>query len=205
MSSVEITTKGESTHINFKGAKYLWFVQYMDGYYRSTYELLEKINQDNETLIYPILLCFSQYMELWIKLLFLASYDSNNINTLHIGSHNVCDLIKKFAQKEGKLLEKCNVALEEICSIREKFRYFQDFGYNGDSLSIVARFPLPKEDDGTTNLAVDLNKIDEAKADNFERFKGRMTQVLQESNQVTLKFLKNYFGEKLADAAIDIG
>ena len=193
MSTIEITSKKDKIIVNMRNAQYLWFFKYLDGYYKSSFKLLKQLNQDNTTIIFPILLCLSQYLELWVKSIALSIYDSNDVKKSNIGNHNITEIIAHLVQNEELLLNQYGVSIKQLKSISDKYLYFNHFTCLNSSLSMAARFPINY---GTTDIIINFDKIDEIKKDDFNEFKRNAIEILQICNQIKDTFFEQYLSQK---------
>lgn len=195
MLDVNVNKKENEISINIKNANYLWFLHYIDGYYRCTVELIDKLNgKENKTLIYPILFSFSQYLELWLKLLALTANDSSNVRTLKLDIHTIKYIIKNMVEKYSELLKSYDVDIDSLYQIESKYQYFNDFVINGNNLSMSSRFPL---DNKTDNIIINFDKIDEIEKDNYVTFKNNVFDILSIANEITKKFFVKWFSNCL--------
>lgn len=190
MSSVEIRKENGKTIVNLKGKQYLWFTPYLDGYYKSTLLLLDNLNLQNETLIYPTLFNFSQYLELWIKLLLLAINDSNNVKDLKINNHSIQDIIKNAASNNKNLLESYGVNIDLLYQITDKYSYFVDFTCETQTLSMVSRYPLSNK---SPNIILNFDRVEEAKAETYIDLKTNVSDILKITSKITNDFFERYF------------
>ena len=197
MIDVKVNTNGNEISINIENANYLWFLHYLDGYFRCTVELIDKLNNnENKTLIYPILFSFSQYLELWLKLLVLTANDSSNVKELKLDVHTIKHIIKNMVEKNCELLKSYDVDIDSLLQIESKYQYFNDFVINGNNLSMSSRFPL---DNKTDNIIINFDKIDEIEKDNYVTFKNNIFDILKIANEVTKKFFGKWFSNYLAN------
>lgn len=195
MLNVDIKTNENEISINFKNANYLWFLHYIDGYYKCTIELINKLNSEqNKTLIYPVLFSFSQYLELWLKLLVLTANDSNSVKEFKLTIHAVKDLIQNMSEKHSELLERYNVNIDLLYQLESKYVYFDEFVIYGKDLSMASRFPL---DNKTENIIINFDKIDEVEKDNYVSFKNNIFSILKITDEITMKFFKKWFSNCL--------
>lgn len=195
MLNVDIKTNENEISINFKNANYLWFLHYIDGYYKCTIELINKLNSEqNKTLIYPVLFSFSQYLELWLKLLVLTANDSNSVKEFKLTIHAVKDLIQNMSEKHSELLERYNVNIDLLYQLESKYVYFDEFVIYGKDLSMASRFPL---DNKTENIIINFDKIDEVEKDNYITFKNNIFSILKITDEITMKFFKKWFSNCL--------
>ena len=190
MSSVEIRKENDKTVVNLKGKQYLWFSPYLDGYYKSTLLLLDNLNLQNKTLIYPILLNFSHYLELWIKLLLLAINDSNNVKDLKIDNHSIQKIIKDEVNNHKSLLELYNVDTNALYQIVNKYSYFLGFICEATNLSMAARYPLSNKG---SNIIINFDKVEEAEYENYADLKTNVLDTLKITSQITKDFFERYF------------
>ena len=190
MSSVEIRKENDKTVVNLKGKQYLWFSPYLDGYYKSTLLLLDNLNLQNKTLIYPILLNFSHYLELWIKLLLLAINDSNNVKDLKINNHSIQKIIKDEVNNHKSLLELYNVDTNALYQIVNKYSYFLGFICEATNLSMAARYPLSNKG---SNIIINFDKVEEAEYENYADLKTNVLDILKITSQITKDFFERYF------------
>lgn len=201
MLNVDIKATGNEISINFKNANYLWFLHYIDGYYKCTIELINKLNSEqNKTLIYPVLFSFSQYLELWLKLLVLTANDSSDVKELKLDIHTIKYIIKNIAENNSELLSSYNVDIDLLYQLESKYVYFDEFVSNGKDLSMASRFPL---DNKTENIIINFNKIDEVEKDNYITFKNNIYSILKITNEITKKFFVKWFSNCLEN--IDLG
>jgi hypothetical protein len=191
MAKVHVNEKDNEVSINIEKANFMWFVHYMDGYYRSTIELVDKLSiKDNDTLIYPVLFSFSHYFELWLKLLVLTANDSSNVKELKLDVHTIKHIIKNMVEKNCELLKSYDVDIDSLLQIESKYQYFNDFVINGNNLSMSSRFPL---DNKTDNIIINFDKIDEIEKDNYVTFKNNVFDILSIANEITKKFFRKWF------------
>ena len=190
MSSVEIRKENDKTVVNLKGKQYLWFSPYLDGYYKSTLLLLDNLNLQNKTLIYPILLNFSHYLELWIKLLLLAINDSNNVKDLKIDNHSIQKIIKDEVNNHKSLLELYNVDTNALYQIVNKYSYFLGFICEATNLSMATRYPLSNKG---SNIIINFDKVEEAEYENYADLKTNVLDILKITSQITKDFFERYF------------
>ena len=193
MSTVEIRKEQDKIIVNMKCAQYLWFFKYLDGYYKSTFELLKQLHQDNATIIFPILLCISQYLELWVKSIALSIYDSNDVKKSNIGNHNITGIIDHLTENEELLLSQYGVSIKQLKNVSEKCLYFNHFACLNSNLSMAARFPINY---GKTDIIINFDRIDEAKKDDFDEFKRNAIDILQICNNIKDIFFEQYLSKK---------
>ena len=192
MPNIEIKKHSDKIVVNIKGERNLWFIHYLDGYFKSTFLLLEKLNLENKTLIYPVLFNFSQYLELWIKLLLLVANDTDSVNQLKIGNHSIEKIIKDVAGKCKDLLESYNISTSLLYDIADKYSYFLDYTYKEKNMSIVARYPLNSVG---TDVIINFDKIDEAEKDCYIELKEHISDFLVTTNKITKVFFVEYFNK----------
>ena len=192
MQNIKIKKHSDKIVVNIKGARNLWFIHYLDGYFKSTFLLLEKLNLENKTLIYPVLFNFSQYLELWIKLLLLVANDTDSVDQLKIGNHSIEKIIKNIAGKCKDLLESYNISTSLLCDLADKYSYFLDYTYKEKNMSIVARYPLNSVG---TDVIINFDKIDEAENDCHIELKEHISDFLITTNKITKVFFIEYFNK----------
>lgn len=201
MIDVKINTNGNEMSINIENANYLWFLHYMDGYFRCTIELIDKLDSnENKTLIYPILFSFSHYFELWLKLFVLATNDSSDTKELNLNIHCINDLIKDIEENYSQLLESYDVNTDSLYQIKSKYQYFAEFVLKGKYLSMSSRYPL---DNQSEDIIINFNKIDEIQKDNYISFKDNIFDILKLTNEITKKFIKKWFSNHLEHIDLD--
>ena len=192
MPNIEIKKHSDKIVVNIKKERNLWFIHYLDGYFKSTFLLLEKLNLENKTLIYPVLFNFSQYLELWIKLLLLVANDTDSVNQLKIGNHSIEKTIKDVAGKCKDLLESYNISTSLLYDIADKYSYFLDYTFKEKNMSIVARYPL---NSAGTDVIINFDKIDEAEKDCYMELKEHISDLLVTTNKITKVFFVEYFNK----------
>lgn len=191
MLNIDVKKTENGFSLNFEHANYLWFMEYIDGYFKATCEMLNKIdNKANRTLIYPTLFSFSQYLELWLKLLTLTANDSSSVKEFKLNVHSVKELIKNITEKHGELLRKYNVDFDLLYQLESKYLYFDEFVTNGKYLSMSSRFPL---DDKTENIIINFDKIDKIEKDNYITFKNNIFDILKITEEITKQFFIKWF------------
>lgn len=201
MVKVHVNEKDNEVSINIEKANFMWFVHYMDGYYRSTIELVDKLSiKDNDTLIYPVLFSFSHYFELWLKLFVLATNDSSDTKKLNLNIHCINDLIKDIEENYSQLLESYDVNTDSLYQIKSKYQYFAEFVLKGKYLSMSSRYPL---DNQSEDIIINFNKIDEIQKDNYISFKDNIFDILKLTNEITKKFIKKWFSNHLEHIDLD--
>lgn len=201
MLNIDVKKTENGFSLNFEHANYLWFMEYIDGYFKATCEMLDKIdNKANRTLIYPTLFSFSQYLELWLKLLTLTANDSSSVKKFKLNVHSVKELIKNITEKHGELLRKYNVDFDLLYQLESKYLYFDEFVTNGKYLSMSSRFPL---DDKTENIIINFDKIDEIEKDNYITFKNNIFDILKITEEITKQFFIKWFSNCLNEVDLN--
>ncbi len=196
MSSVEMRKENGNIVLNFIEKQHLWFLHYLDGYYKSTVFLLDNLNSQNTTLIYPTLFNFSQYLELWIKLLLLTINDSNNVKALNIDNHSIQSIIRSASSKYRHLLESYGVNADSLNEIANEYSYFVDFSCENQALSMAARFPLNNKN---PNIIINFDKIDKVKKDNYNVLKNKISKILKSTFEIKEMFFEKYLNSILED------
>ena len=130
----------------------------MDGYFRSFLLISENLeNKENrETLIYPCLFCFYQYMELWLKTLIIV-VNEKNYNELKIANHSIEKIFEKY---KNNFIDIDEITSNDFDIIESTLKYINSFAINSTEPSIAFRFPIKKDN---KTLQINFEKIEELK------------------------------------------
>lgn len=165
---------------------------YMDGYFRSFLLISENLeNKENrETLIYPCLFCFYQYMELWLKTLIIV-VNEKNYNELKIANHSIEKIFEKY---KNNFIDIDEITSNDFDIIESTLKYINSFAINSTEPSIAFRFPIKKDN---KTLQINFEKIEELKENNYKYLKNTLTECLNVANKFTkgvfIKYFENIF------------
>ena len=184
---INVKENKENLIVDITEAKYMTFIPHLDGYFKCVTLLIDKIDKDEDnTLIYPLLFSFSQYMELWIKFIVLSINDSSDL-IKKLKSHQVKRILDDSIKKYEYLFTDYNIDKNLLIELSNQYDYFNNFIKHNKSLSESARFPF---DNKGESIIINYKKIDELSDSGYDSLKHNIIRILEITSQIN----KNLFG-----------
>ena len=178
---INVKKNKENLIVDITEAKYMTFIPHLDGYFKCVMLLIDKIDNDEDnTLIYPLLFSFSQYMELWIKFIVLSINDSSDL-IKELNNHKVKRIIDDSIKKYECLFADYNIDKKLLIELSDQYDYFNNFIKHNKSLSESARFPF---DNKGESIIINYKKIVKLTDSGYDSLKHNIIRILEITSQI---------------------